>query len=87
MADDSDGQILTASFMDYAVPRARDLPEFAMAFREEPCRSNTGRVAALPANKRDFDRANTAWHRQYGHAGRESSNIAGWRFCNISLYF
>jgi carbon-monoxide dehydrogenase large subunit len=31
---DSNGQLLTASFMDYAMPRARDLPMFATAISE-----------------------------------------------------
>ena len=55
---DSAGQLLTASFMDYPVPRASDLPKFTLAFREEPCLSNPlgvkgagegGCVAAPPA--------------------------------------
>lgn len=33
---DTDGQLLTASFMDYAMPRARDLPMFATAISEVP---------------------------------------------------
>jgi aerobic carbon-monoxide dehydrogenase large subunit len=33
---DSNGQLLTASFMDYAMPRARDLPMFATAISEVP---------------------------------------------------
>jgi aerobic carbon-monoxide dehydrogenase large subunit len=37
---DRDGQLLTASFMDYAMPRAADLPPFATAFIETPAPSN-----------------------------------------------
>jgi xanthine dehydrogenase molybdopterin-binding subunit B len=33
---DEDGQNLTASFMDYAMPRATDLPMFATAISEVP---------------------------------------------------
>ena len=37
---DRTGQLLTASFMDYAMPRAGETPAFVLAFREEPCRTN-----------------------------------------------
>ena len=33
---DATGQLLTASFMDYAMPRAADLPMFATAISEVP---------------------------------------------------
>jgi carbon-monoxide dehydrogenase large subunit len=55
---DAGGQLLTASFMDYAMPRASNMPSFALAFNEEPCRTNPlgvkgagegGCVAAPPA--------------------------------------
>ncbi|RAI59262.1 xanthine dehydrogenase family protein molybdopterin-binding subunit [Roseicella frigidaeris] len=38
--DPESGQLLSASFMDYALPRAADLPDLAIAFGEEPTRSN-----------------------------------------------
>ncbi len=38
---DADGQLLTGSFMDYAVPRAADLPAYATQTDEsQPCRIN-----------------------------------------------
>jgi carbon-monoxide dehydrogenase large subunit len=37
---DRDGQLLTASFMDYGIPRAADLPSFHTAFIETPAPSN-----------------------------------------------
>jgi carbon-monoxide dehydrogenase large subunit len=37
---DRDGQLLTGSFMDYAMPRAADLPPFATGFIETPAPSN-----------------------------------------------
>ena len=52
------GQLVTASFMDYALPRASQLPHFAVAFSEQPCLTNPlgvkgagegGCVAAPPA--------------------------------------
>ena len=37
----ADGQLLTGSFMDYAMPRARDMPEnLKIVFQEIPCPSN-----------------------------------------------
>jgi carbon-monoxide dehydrogenase large subunit len=58
MIYDNAGQLVTASFMDYAMPRASGLPSFKVAFNEEPCRTNPlgvkgagegGCVAAPPA--------------------------------------
>jgi carbon-monoxide dehydrogenase large subunit len=55
---DGQGQVLTGSFMDYAMPRADDFPEFVVAFNEEPCTTNplgvkgageAGAIGALPA--------------------------------------
>ncbi len=37
---DSDGQVLTGSFMDYCMPRADDLPYFDVAYNNEPCTTN-----------------------------------------------
>ena len=58
MIYDDAGQLVTASFMDYAMPRASTVPAFTLAFNEEPCRTNPlgvkgagegGCVAAPPA--------------------------------------
>ncbi|GIX15759.1 MAG: carbon monoxide dehydrogenase [Paracoccaceae bacterium] len=55
---DDDGQPLTGSLMDYALPRAADLPFFETEFNEIPCRTNplgvkgcgeAGSVGAIPA--------------------------------------
>ena len=35
-----DGQLLTGSFMDYAMPRADNMPFFALDFHPVPCRTN-----------------------------------------------
>ncbi|MDH3699709.1 MAG: xanthine dehydrogenase family protein molybdopterin-binding subunit [Alphaproteobacteria bacterium] len=52
------GQLLSASFMDYAMPRAADLPSFDVAFNGTNCTTNplgvkgcgeAGAVAAYPA--------------------------------------
>ena len=38
---DSEGQLLTASFMDYAIPRADNLPVFqSSTFTDAPCLTN-----------------------------------------------
>ena len=37
---DRDGQLLTGSFMDYAMPRAADLPSFRTGFIATPAPSN-----------------------------------------------
>ncbi|MGE3067703.1 MAG: xanthine dehydrogenase family protein molybdopterin-binding subunit, partial [Hyphomicrobiaceae bacterium] len=37
---DENGQLLTASFMDYCMPRADDLPSFNVAMTNTPCPSN-----------------------------------------------
>jgi aerobic carbon-monoxide dehydrogenase large subunit len=52
------GQMLSASFADYAMPRADDLPEFAVVYNEVLCKTNplgvkgageAGTVGAPPA--------------------------------------
>ena len=56
--DRDSGQLLTGSFMDYGLPRADDLPSFAVASNEVPTKNNplgikgageAGTVGALPA--------------------------------------
>ncbi len=56
--DDESGQLLTGSFMDYAMPRADDLPDIDFHTNEIPCATNplgikgcgeAGTVGAMPA--------------------------------------
>jgi aerobic carbon-monoxide dehydrogenase large subunit len=56
--DVQSGQLLAGSFMDYALPRADDLPSFHLEFNGTPCTTNplgvkgcgeAGAVAMLPA--------------------------------------
>ena len=56
--DGATGQLLTGSLMDYCLPRAADLPSFAVVFNEVPCTTNplavkgvgeAGTTGALPA--------------------------------------
>jgi carbon-monoxide dehydrogenase large subunit len=53
-----DGQLLTASFMDYVMPRASDVPSLAVHHHVVPCRTNplgakgageSGVAGALPS--------------------------------------
>ena len=55
---DADGQLLTASFMDYRLPRAADLPDFSFETRNVPSTTNAlgikgageaGTIGATPA--------------------------------------
>lgn len=55
---DADGQLLTASFMDYALPRAADCPPIVFETRNVPCTTNplgvkgageAGTIGACPA--------------------------------------
>ena len=56
--DQESGQLLTASFMDYAMPRAGDMPPLDLTYNEILCKTNplgtkgageAGNVGALPA--------------------------------------
>src|SRR6185312_10569686 len=40
MYDPESGQLLSGSFMDYALPRANDLPEIEVELLEIPCLTN-----------------------------------------------
>jgi carbon-monoxide dehydrogenase large subunit len=55
---DETGQCVTASFTDYAMPRAEDMPDITFAYEEIPCKTHAmgakgcgeaGTVGALPA--------------------------------------
>jgi aerobic carbon-monoxide dehydrogenase large subunit len=56
--DAESGQLLTASFSDYGMPRAYDIPDIDFAYEEIPCKTHAlgakgcgeaGTVGALPA--------------------------------------
>lgn len=56
--DPDSGQLLTGSYMDYAMPRADDVPSYKLGFTETPCPSNplgmkgcgeAGAIASPPA--------------------------------------
>ena len=53
----ADGQLSSGSYMDYALPRADEIPQFRQKFNEVPCRTNPlgvkgagegGTIAAVP---------------------------------------
>ena len=55
---DENGQLLTASYMDYCMPRADDLPSFKVGYTNTPCTHNdlgvkgcgeAGAIASPPA--------------------------------------
>ncbi len=71
---DDDGQLLTATFMDYAVPRADGLPWFQFETRNVPCLTNAmgikgageaGSIGSCPAV---MNAIADALHRAYGVA-------------------
>jgi carbon-monoxide dehydrogenase large subunit len=56
--DQASGQLVSASFMDYAMPRASDAPDFTFETRNVPCKTNplgvkgageAGAIGACPA--------------------------------------
>ena len=56
--DPESGQLMTATFVDYAMPRAGDMPELDISYNEIPCLTNplgtkgageAGTIGALPA--------------------------------------
>ena len=56
--EEASGQLKTATFQDYAMPRADDMPDIDFAYEEIPCKTNplgakgcgeAGTVGALPA--------------------------------------
>jgi aerobic carbon-monoxide dehydrogenase large subunit len=75
---DKDGQLVTASFMDYTMPRADDLPSFKVGTTVTPCPSNplgikgcgeAGAIAAPARHQRD--------HRRARHEDRHAGDAAG----------
>ena len=80
---DEDGQLLTGSLMDYAMPRADDLPSFKVDTTETPCPSNplgikgcgeAGAIASPPAVINAITDAHRP--RRRGHAGDAASRLA-----------
>ena len=84
--DPDSGQLLSGSLMDYALPRAGDLPPFRhhsrrTTDRRQPARGQRlgpGRVhrGAADHHQRDCRRARPARHRAYRHAGHAGADLA-----------
>ena len=51
--DNDSGQLLSGTFMDYAMPRADNLPFFSFATRNVPCKSNPARHQGRGRSRRD----------------------------------
>ena len=83
---DEDGQLVTASYMDYCMPRADDLPSFQVGTTVTPCPSNPlgikgcGEAGAIAApagrHQRHHRRARPRGHR---HAGDAAGRVEGAR--------
>jgi aerobic carbon-monoxide dehydrogenase large subunit len=83
---DADGQLLTGSFMDYALPRASDLPSFRTTFMATPAPSNplgvkggseSGTIGAPAAIGNAV--VDALWHLGVRHVGLPITAEAVWR--------
>ena len=70
--DDASGQLVTGSFMDYAMPRADDLPSFSFGTHNVPCKANplgvkgAGEAGAIGAPPATINAVVDALHRKTG---------------------
>ena len=84
---DAEGQLITGSFMDYAMPRAADVPSFVTAHHPVPAKTNplgvkgcgeAGCAGALVVDaQRHHRRAVGIRHPPYRHAGDAREGVAG----------
>ncbi|MCA8930621.1 MAG: xanthine dehydrogenase family protein molybdopterin-binding subunit, partial [Alphaproteobacteria bacterium] len=71
---DADGQLLTASFLDYAMPRADDMPRFYFETRNVPCVTNAfgikgaGEAGSIGSSPAVMNAIADALYRAYGVA-------------------
>ncbi len=86
--DRDSGQLVTASLMDYALPRAADTPSFAFETRNVPCKTNllgvkgageAGAIGSCPAVMNAI--VDALWralsHPPHRHAGDARAHLAG----------
>ena len=82
--DPQTGQLLTASYMDYAMPRADDLPSFKVSHHETPCPGNplgmkgcgeAGAIGSPPALINAHHRRDR--QQQSDHAGDAAEGLGG----------
>ncbi len=84
---DEDGQLLTASFMDYAMPRAADFPFFGFETRNVPSTTNAmgikgaGEAGTIGAGPAVMSAVIDALRREYGitHIDMPATPLAVWR--------
>ena len=84
--DGESGQLLTASFMDYAMPRADTLPDMAIASNPVPTKLNPARSqgsgrgghgrGVAGGDQRGDGRARASRRARFRHAGDERSGVA-----------
>ena len=82
----ADGQLITGSFMDYAMPRAHDFPSFLLGTRNVPTTGNrlgvkggaeTGTVGIPPAIiSAILDAFEALWHCRRADAGNGGARLA-----------
>ena len=85
--DAASAQVLSASFMDYAMPRADQVPSFNVALAEDPTAGNPlgvkggGEAGITPALAVDHERrrrcAVGVRHRAHRHAGDAGAGVGG----------
>ena len=80
---DKEGQLVTASYMDYCMPRAGDLPSFKVAMTSTPCPSNPlgikgcGEAGAIAAPAAVINAITDALgHERHRHAGDAAGGLA-----------
>jgi carbon-monoxide dehydrogenase large subunit len=70
--DPQSGQLVSASFMDYAMPHASDVPDFVFETRNTPCKTNplgvkgAGEAGAIGSCPALINAVVDALHRAYG---------------------
>ena len=84
---DAEGQLVTGSFQDYAMPRAEDFPDLVSELTEVPAKTNplgvkgageAGATGAPPAViGAILDALKTARHRPHRHAGNAEPGVGG----------
>jgi carbon-monoxide dehydrogenase large subunit len=84
---DSDGQLVTATFNDYAMPRADDFPYFDFQTRNVPCKWNAlgikgaGEAGSIGATPAVMNAVVDALHRAYGvrHVDMPATPLKVWQ--------
>src|SRR5207302_2929608 len=88
--DREDGQLLSGSFMDYAIPRASDVPSFAFSTRNVPSTANplgvkgAGEAGAVGAPPAVINALVDALHRRAGlrHIDMPATPSRVWEILN-----